>query len=270
MQFCSIAGIGSSSVSFMEELPEEICDDLYQRITIDVSTMKRKFSSLQEEIWKTINDHKGIKAFLLGMGILSKEDQKQVGESSDIEEVRITLAQKYWSFLDYGNLEHIVMHKCGDAEQQMMREYSEKMGRFCERRVSEFPLGSLSDGTDHAGMKKLHVMLDLTDPTLINVRRVKMVIANILGCSASTLVLHNIENGSVLVTFLVVMSPGAELFETGLLTAKQENALKEEHVISLKYESIFFFNAQTDLGIKKLRLGLHHTHHQVANRGISE
>ena len=232
-------------------------------ITTDVNMMKRKFSSLLERIWNSIDDFRGTLAFLLEMDILSEEDVKQVKEAPDINEVRIVLAQKYWSFLDYENLEHIVNNKCGDTEQNLMKEYRDELERFCDRRVTEFPPGSLNNGTDHAGMKKLVVKLDLNDPSLKRIKNLKVTIARILGCLPSKLVLLDIENGSVSVTFLVVVSVGAELFGTISLTSEQEDALKEEYVVSLKYESAFVFNIDTVTEVDIHEPSeLHHTCHQ--------
>ena len=227
----------------MTQLSAETQVDLYQVITTDMKVMKRKFSTLLEKVWKSIDDYRGTVACLLDMAILSEEDEKQVKEAPNVNEIRIILAQKYWSFLDHENLQHIVETKCGDTEQKLMKEYSEKVKQFCERSVTELPSGFLGSDTDHTGKKKLLVRLDLKDPSLKHIKDVKVVIANILGCQASNLVLHDIENGSILVTFLVVASIGAELFETKSLTSEQEDLLRKEHVISLKFESTIFFNA---------------------------
>ena len=244
----------------MSQLSKEARDDLCQLITTDVRVMKYRFSILLEELWKSIDDHEETVAVLLEMAILSEEDETQLKKTTCINEVRILLAHKYWSFLDYENLKHIVKAKCGDVQQIMMNEYGEEVKRFCERRVTEFPPGSLGTGTDHAGMKKLTVTLDLNDPSLKHIKHLKVVIANILGCPASKLVLYDIENGSVLVTFLVVASVGVKLFETRSLTSEQQVALREEHVISLQYESTFVFSTDTKMDV--LRSGLRHTHYQ--------
>ena len=240
------AGNSSSKLS-VPQLSEET-QDLYQVITNDVRKMKRTFFALLQKIWESFDDQKGIMACLLDMAILSEEDEKHVKEATSINDIRISLAQKYWSFLDYENLELIVETKCGDTEQKMMKEYGEEVKRFCERRVTEIPAGSLNDGTDHAGMKKLIVTLNLKDPSLKHIVQIKVVIANILGWPASKLVLHDIEIGSVLVTFLVV---GATLFETRSLTPEQEDALRKEYVISLNYDSTFVFNTDTEMEVQQ-------------------
>ena len=225
-------------------LSEEAKIDLYHKITKDVDLMKRKFSSLQNKIWiKMKNQLDLIVELALGMGILSEDDEKRIYESPS--EVRKILT-KYWSFLDYGNLEHIVDEVCGEEEQKKMKEYTVEVKKFCERRISEFPSGSLGSGIKHPGMEKLYVMLNLNDPFLKRIKDLKVVFANILGCPASKLVLQNIENGSVLVTFLITATLGAELFERTSLTDKQKEELRKEQVISIKYESVYVYNIHQD------------------------
>ena len=61
-------------------LSEETREDLYQRITTDVRKMKLKFPSLQEQIWKSIDDTQGLVCLALGMNILSEDDRNKLKE----------------------------------------------------------------------------------------------------------------------------------------------------------------------------------------------
>ena len=197
--------------------------------------MKHKFACLQDQIWSVIDDRRELSSYLVEMNMLSNDDENQVKDTC------IYLAQRNWSFLDYENLEHIVEKKCSTVEQQKMKEYDKEMQRFCERKVSEFPPCSFGSDISHTGMKKLYVTLDLSksDPSLKQIKDLKHSIAEIFGFSTSKLVLYEIENGSV-VTFLVTSSAGVEPLECSL-NAQEEDVLKREHVVSLKYESKFIF-----------------------------
>ena len=210
----------------------------------DMRKIRRNFSSLQEQIWKSIDDIQGLVRLVLGMSILSEDDEKQIQQTPSNVSMILT---KYWSFLDFENLDHIVEEKCSCAEKRMMKEYKEEVQQFCKRRVSEFPRDSLGSGGNDSGMKKMYVTLNLDDPALKRIQHLKIVIANILGCRASELVLQNIEYGSVLVTFLLTAAVGARLFlEKRALTAKQKAALKDQHVTSLKYEMTLLFAVHTE------------------------
>ena len=219
--------------------------------------MKHKFSSLQTKIRKNIKanvNHEELASHVVGMYILSDDHEKQVKKASSIEEI-FNVLTKYWSFLDYGNLEDIAVNLCCgfDAEEEISR-YGTEVFQFCERRVSEFPQGSLSNGTDDEGMGKLVIMLDVQDPSLKYVKDLKEVIANILDQPVSKFVLHDIADGSVLVTFLISTSLGEELFMKRTLTEQQKDALQKANVILLKFKGICVFSGHQ--WVKKRKLGI--------------
>ena len=224
---CLLAGIPAAPV-----LSKETKEDLYQRVITDTRRIKLKFSTLQDEIWKSINDIQGLVQLVLGMGMLSKDDEEHIRKNPSNVSIILT---KYWSFLDFENLEHIVERKCSSVEKRMMEEYKEEVQMFCQRRVSELPPNSLDSSGNITGMRKLCVLLDLDDPALQRVRHLKMAIAIILGCRTSDLVLQNIEPGSVLVTYLVNGTLGEKLFERRM-TAKQKTSLKENNVTWIRYD----------------------------------
>ena len=246
-------------------LSPEIEEDLRQKIHSDIEIMRHKFSALQTTIRKNVKknvDHKDFAAHVFGMYILSEEHQKQVANASTVDDI-FNILTKYWSFLDFSNLEDIaknVYHE-SDTEKQIeqdtekekkqgtgeqIEQYKKDVQQFCERRVSEFPPGSLNNGTDSEGMDKLVVTLDLHDPSLKHVLRLKEVIANILGQPASKLVLYDIGSGSVVLTFLIATLLGEELFmktsNTLTLTQKQKDKLLEVNVVSLEFKEVTLFS----------------------------
>ena len=233
-------------------MSDETREDLYQQVVKDTRRIKLKFSALQEKIWKSITDIQGLVRLALGMGILSKDDEEQIRETPSA--VSIILI-KYWSFLDFENLEHIVEHMCSNAEKEKMKEYKEEVEMYCRRRVSEFPPDSLASSSNHTGMKKLCVNLALDDPALQSIRHLKMAIANILGCRTSDLVLQNVEPGSVLVTYSVNDTICAKLIEQRM-TAKQKAALKANKVMWIKYDGkIITFSADRESSASARQIG---------------
>lgn len=239
----------------MEILSSESDDieDQHQKIMNDIHSMKLKFVQLLEKIWKLIDDVEGTKLLLLELNVLNTADIEMVTEAKSILDIRTLLSrQKYWTFLDYEILKPIIQLKSRDPGQQLFADYCKKVKEFCERHVTEFPPGYLlGDGTEcYPGMHKLYVTLDLSDPSLNYItKHLKRVIANILGCVSSKLVICNIHRGSVEVTFLMVASFGDKLFEKAL-TNQQEKALEEEYVLVLKYESkTIYSNAQSSMVI---------------------
>ena len=227
----------------------ETKEDLRQKIRSDIERMRHKFSALQTMIRRNIKeknvDHKDLAAHVFGMYILSEEHEKQVGSASTVDDI-FNILTKYWSFLDFSNLEDIAKNLCScdcNAEKQM-KEYKKDVQQFCKRRVSEFPPGSLNNGTDSEGMDKLVVILNLHNPSLKHVLHLKEVIANILEQPASKLVLYDIGNGSVVVTYLIATSLGEKLFlkTSEALTQKQKDKLLEANVVSLHFKEITLFS----------------------------
>ena len=205
-------------------------------------------------------DHKALAAHISGMYILTEEHEIQVANASTVDEIFYILP-KYWSFLDFGNLDDIAENFCSPEceARKKLDIYRGDVQEFCRRRVSEFPPGSLNNGTDNEGMDKLVVTLDLKDPSLRHVRDLKEVIANILGLPASKLILYDIGIGSILVTFLIATSLGEKLFLETTGTAKalsqpQEDRLLEIKVVSLEFKDItvFCFNKQLKKGNSRL------------------
>ena len=201
---------------------------------------------------ENITDHRKLVATVLDMRILSDKKKRELKKASNTTEVWIVISGEYWSFLDYGRLKVVVENNCGEREKEMMEEYEEEVKRFCERRVSNI-LSRIST-SDHSEMEELHVILDLSDPTLNDIKKIKIVIANILfpgQAMASKLVIHDIGSGSVAVIFRVMPSV-VHIFREMKLTAKQQEALKEARIISIKFNSIFIFSAHDQPGPRKL------------------
>lgn len=229
--------------------------------------MRDKFSKLQTMIRKNIKenaDHRDLVAHISGMYILSEEHETQVANAPTIDEIFYVLP-KYWSFLDFSNLENIAETFCSrecEAKKEL-DQYKYDVQQFCNRNVSEFPPGSLNNGTDNEGMDKLIVTLDLKDPSLRHVRSLKEVIANILGQPSSKLVLYDVGIGSIVVTYLISSLLGEKLFleTTGtakILTPEQEDQLLKANVVSLKFKEItvFCINQQLKKGNARLRYSL--------------
>lgn len=184
---------------------------------------------------------------MIGMGILKEDDETLVKRADNIDDIFTTVLMKYWNFLDYENFESIVVNMCGDDLDQEWEQYKDEVQKFCERRVSELPNGSLEDSsTRYEGMEKLVVKLNLDDPVLSRIKYLKEVIANILGVRASTIILQNIKAGSIVVTFLIAASLGKELFERTSLTKQQKHALSEAGVISMEFKSTLIMDVESE------------------------
>ena len=174
--------------------------------------MKCKFAKVQSLIRNNFNrntDHRALVAHLSGMHILREEHTKTVAESSEVDQIFFILP-KYWSILDFGNLIDIAETFCSHEREakKKLEIYKGKVQQFCERRVSEFPPGSLNNGaSSKRGMDKLKITLDLKNPSLRHIQDLKEIIANILGLPASKLVLYDIVGRESVVVTVVMQWP---------------------------------------------------------------
>ena len=206
-------------------------EDLRQRIHVDVNGLRYKFATLLSTVRQKIKDHKELAAHVIGMYILSPRDEDMVKQAVCTIDIFFVLS-KYWSLVDYANLENITQNEnvCGNVEKEM-EAYSIELKRFCERRVSEVPPDVLKKfNNDQEGMEKLVVTLDLNDPPLNHIKHLKEKIANILCERASNLLLYDIGKGSILVTFLMM---GKSIFVKLPLTAEQIASFKKECIVAL-------------------------------------
>ena len=164
---------------------------MYQQYYTDVRKIKYMFSQLQTLVRQSITDYRLLIAHVLGMGILSENDEEQIRKASSTNEV-IMILTKYWSFIDCGPLDSIVDHVCGEGERESLQMYHEELKAFCQRRIFES-----SDGGERTERKKLHFALDFNDPAVRRIpgRNLKIAVATIIDCRASDLILHDIGSG---------------------------------------------------------------------------
>ena len=202
---------------------------------------------IREDIKRKFNADPHIKkceplaAHVSGMQLpMTDEQENQVANASTVDEIFIVLP-KYWSFLDFDNLENIAENFCSPESEarQQLEIYKCDVQQFCECRVSEFPPGSLNNGADNLneGWDKLVVKLEMENPLLKRVLHIKEDIATILNKKASKLVLCDITPGCVAVTFWTTTSLDEELF----LTQKQREKLLDAAVVSIEFKGIIVF-----------------------------
>lgn len=227
---------------------------LIQAIRNETKAIKLKFAGLQQEIRTSITnklkDRRVLVAIVSEMEILSEDDMRRVTDAPDTLGVYLII-KNYWSLLDYTYFAFIVRTLCGERENKMLEEYTAALEKFCRNRIVDCPYD------DSESKKKIYVKLDtevLKKDSKRDHTKFTCWLANILHCEASDLELLSIEEGSILITFLVVSFVGDRLFEKGCesLSIEQQDALRTECVITLKYESITIFsNTQTSVQLTR-------------------
>ena len=169
---------------------------MYQQFYTDIRRINHMFSQLLAAVHKYLSSQSDKKhslgVYAVQSGLLSENDERRLQYYGGGEVFQIL--SEYLSFLDFGPLDSIVNDQCSDYEREYLQRYHKELEVFCRRRVLESP-ASLG-GDELTERKKLRFALDLEDPAVKRVpdKSLKVAIANILGCQASDLILHDIRS----------------------------------------------------------------------------
>lgn len=191
-------------IDSFHELVDHTCKSLKTR-GINVRELTRRILELE-----AYNSPKLRKPLLL-------DDKKELMESKSVEDTFITL-QRHMSFFNYEPLEHIIkgVQTGSEEDRKNMERYSEKFQSFCRRRVFEVhphAIGKRSISSRGVRRKTFAVIMSEKEPA--SLQRLKehiMKIATILGLKHSTLFLHQIDKGCLILVLSVPSFVAKELF----------------------------------------------------------
>ena len=151
---------------------------------------------------------------------LLSEDEKELRNSKTVDEVFLIL-RPHVSFFNFELLKHITnsTELCSDSDRERMEEYNiiVKFDAFCQCKVFEIPPGAVGQTTSKLKKQKRKAFVVLltkheAEPNLVFVNAAKQKIANLLKLKPSTLHLHRIDEGSILLVFSVPNFVAEKLF----------------------------------------------------------
>ena len=149
---------------------------------------------------------------------LLSEDERRLMNSSSIDEAFLVL-RPHMSFFNFELLKHIIDCNglCSDSDREHMDEYVSKFDIFCKRKVFEISPGAVGQTTSTLKKHKRKAFAVLmtkheAEPNLVFVNAAKQKIANLLKLKPSTLHLHRIDEGSILLVFSVPTFVAKKLF----------------------------------------------------------
>ena len=133
------------------------------------------------------------------------------------------------SFFNFELLKHIIDGKTTGSEddRKKMTDYQMKFEQYCKRRIIEVPQGAIGQSSANLSKRRefvIHKGHPLCELSLEDVDIAKRNIATLLGLKSSTLYLHKIDEGSLILVFSVPKFVAQELFP---LSPAQRAALKE-------------------------------------------
>ena len=195
-----------------------------QKLLQDVSSMIKSFAQVTNDTRSSL-DKRGISVRILVAHALSlgaylycdsqlirksllSEDTEKLQQAETVHDVFIIL-QPHMSFFNHELLKHITDSKelCTEDDRKRMEKYCSEFNEFCRRKVFEVPPCVFGLSTSIAKKSKLKAFAVLItkkeERNLTFVNEVKHKIASILKLKSSTLHLHRIDEGCIILVFSV-------------------------------------------------------------------
>lgn len=234
------------------ELDKDTRLDLISVLDAGTAKIINSFADLLDKISESL-DSRGISAEALVNRALSllaapklqdsllREDEKQLRECKSIDGVFIVL-HSYMNFFNFELLKHITNSRkiCSDEDRREMEKYCIQFEVFCRRKVFEVPPGIFSQSTSKLAKKKRKTFAVLItehpkEPNLQYADAARVKIASLLHILPSTLHLHRIDPGSLILVFSVPTFVAKRLFP---LKSSIKTMLKAEglHIFPPKIE----------------------------------
>ena len=214
------------------KLDEDDRKDLKFKLSQDIGIMIKSFANLFSETCESLDEReinvRRLARHALALGAyesskiqqpLLSEDENQLMSSKSMDEAFIIL-RRHMSFFNFDLLKHITDSKklCTDDDRKRMDDYCVKFERFCRRKVFEVPptvFGITPSKLSKRKRKTFVVFVtkhDESEKHLSDVNETIERIADILKLKPSTLQLHRIDKGSLILVFSIPSFVARDLF----------------------------------------------------------
>ena len=217
----------------MSKLDQDEREDLIQILSLETEKIINSFSALLDNVCFSLKT-RGVSTLELARRILElpayispnelkplmSDEAERLMNSRTIEESLLVL-QPHMSFFNFDILKHIINGRQtgSDEDRQQFKEYCDQFERYCRHRIVEIPSGAIDQSsTDLKECKRkafvVHASAEkpLAELSLGDAEKVKRRIANLLGLRSSTLYLHRIEEGSLILVFSIPNFVAQKLF----------------------------------------------------------
>ena len=212
-------------------LDEDDREDMTSQLSQDLSNMIKSFAALTNKTRISLAG-RGIsmdtlRAHTLTLGAydslemvkpLLNEDKEELKQARTVHDVFLII-QSHMSFFNYELLKHITDSKelCTDDDRQRMDDYCTKFNEFCRRKIFEVPPSAFGQSTATAKKSKRKSFAVLVtkheaESNLVFVNDARRKIASILKLKPSTLHLHRIDEGSLILVFSIPCFVADQIF----------------------------------------------------------
>ena len=163
---------------------------------------------------------------------LLDEHREEINGAETVSKI-FNILCPYWNYLNYELLEYIIKLYGTSDDAERLASYCENLQKFFKPRLFEVLMPESGTGTGDSKRKKIAVKLDVCKrSTYKELRQIKGSITRILHVNVATLIIVNVEDGCVQLTFLIAKFIAEEIFP---LSHEQESALsRDASVIRLK------------------------------------
>lgn len=209
MRVCSSEAINFPMLNFDEKENE---DNKYQ-LERETRSIMLKFHGVESGLLNTVCDKRipiGQLKFHLNVIKIAPTFEESIFSDYEDKLQKATEADaifqivcKFWSFLDYDLLQHLIEIIGSDDDRKRMKEYRESFKDYATRRVRECPrIGAHKDGK----WKDVYIKLDtrLASITAINdLKEFRFKVSEILGIDTSAIYFCCVKRGCIEVTWQI-------------------------------------------------------------------
>ena len=171
-----------------------------------------------------------------------EKKEKKLSRAKKIEDVFLT-ANRYWDFLNYSLLQHIIDRHASDEIKKEMKGYANEIAQFrnktCLRVFSKVYRRKPKKADDHFKKLVSEHKIDWSTATLEDVEQFRNDICSELSLSAFSLQLAAITTGSVVLTWLVPQSLVAHIQKAITLSSQ---TMRKHHVSQLTLDGFITYD----------------------------
>ena len=234
----------SNTASFpyldLKHLSEEEKEDILQQLEHDYVKMTKAFANLLTDTRESLI-RRGVKVkeiadTALDLGAFKSEDNPKPllhEHRSELNSMTgiFNVLRQHSSFFNFEILGYIIERLGTDEDRHNLENYRQELDKFCKHKVFQVS-PSIGQTLDAKHKRTTFVVLITKDivSTLADVRVAKRRIATLLGLKSSTLHLHTVDDGSIILLFSVPNFVANELFP---LSEETQSSLKAEGFLIL-------------------------------------
>ena len=204
-------------------LVDETCKSIKNKVTIEVFTLwLKQLQALKVNLCSESTP-----------GLLAQQIH-EISQAGSMEQVFLILSD-YWSWYNYYLLEEII-NKYGDKDdQKRLDDFKENFSVFAQNRIVEFSQHPMTFGAAVGGDKTRIPLLFKVDRKWDSVHinqlpEIHQNLASILRVNPHTLYLASIQQGCILMIFLIPSSVAQVVFP---LSASQQEALAASNIMQV-------------------------------------